>query len=288
MYLRRGIPRALGEAGRAVNNAAASVATRETTPEGIERHWATNVLGPYPLATRLITALQASGHGRIITVSARAAGGLGHSPTPNMNDGATAAPAPIGPPNKRPECSPGPWPRPQARAGHRQRRQPRLRLTPLTTKTTGPLKLLIVLTRFAAQTPLDGADTALWAAASPELEGESRANSGASGTSSDAASATWRRPRSCAPSSSSNWLRLALPVPACSTAPQRVTCPRRPCNRRRAPHRAAAPTLQVSRQPFPESPRQSAESPRRRPSVDLTVEREDQLSVCGVRVERCD
>ncbi len=44
-------------------------------------------------------------------------------------------------------------------------------LTPLTTNRKGPLKLLIALTRFAAQTPLDGADTALWAAASPDLEG---------------------------------------------------------------------------------------------------------------------
>ena len=44
-------------------------------------------------------------------------------------------------------------------------------LTPLTTNTTGPLKLLIALTRLAAQTPLAGADTAVWAAASPELEG---------------------------------------------------------------------------------------------------------------------
>jgi hypothetical protein len=44
-------------------------------------------------------------------------------------------------------------------------------LTPLTRNATGPLKLLIVLTSFAAQTPLDGADTTTWAAASPELEG---------------------------------------------------------------------------------------------------------------------
>ena len=44
-------------------------------------------------------------------------------------------------------------------------------LTPLTRTATGPLKLLIALTSFAAQTPLDGADTAIWAAASPELEG---------------------------------------------------------------------------------------------------------------------
>jgi hypothetical protein len=44
-------------------------------------------------------------------------------------------------------------------------------LTPLTRNATGPLKLLIALTRFAAQTPLAAADTAIWAAASPELDG---------------------------------------------------------------------------------------------------------------------
>jgi hypothetical protein len=44
-------------------------------------------------------------------------------------------------------------------------------LTPLTRNATGPLKFLIALTGFAAQTPLDGAGTAIWAAASPELNG---------------------------------------------------------------------------------------------------------------------
>ena len=33
------------------------------------------------------------------------------------------------------------------------------------------LKLAVVLTSFAAQSPLDGADTAIWLAASPEVEG---------------------------------------------------------------------------------------------------------------------
>ena len=44
-----------------VNNGAASLPTREVTPEGFERHWATNVLGPYLLTTLLIPALRASG-----------------------------------------------------------------------------------------------------------------------------------------------------------------------------------------------------------------------------------
>jgi NAD(P)-dependent dehydrogenase (short-subunit alcohol dehydrogenase family) len=44
-------------------------------------------------------------------------------------------------------------------------------LTPLTRDATGWLKLLIRLTSFAAQAPLDGADTTIWAAASPQLAG---------------------------------------------------------------------------------------------------------------------
>jgi NAD(P)-dependent dehydrogenase (short-subunit alcohol dehydrogenase family) len=60
-----------------VNNAAASLRTREITPEGFERQWATNVLGPYLLTKLLVPALEASGHGRIVTVSTVAASGLG-------------------------------------------------------------------------------------------------------------------------------------------------------------------------------------------------------------------
>jgi NAD(P)-dependent dehydrogenase (short-subunit alcohol dehydrogenase family) len=64
-----------------VNNAAASLRAREITPEGFERQWATNVLGPYLLTKLLIPAHEASGHGRIVTVSTVAAGGLDLSDT---------------------------------------------------------------------------------------------------------------------------------------------------------------------------------------------------------------
>jgi NAD(P)-dependent dehydrogenase (short-subunit alcohol dehydrogenase family) len=64
-----------------VNNAAASLRTRVVTPEGFERHWATNVLGPYLLTALLLPALEASGHGLIVAVSTRAAGGLDLSDT---------------------------------------------------------------------------------------------------------------------------------------------------------------------------------------------------------------
>jgi NAD(P)-dependent dehydrogenase (short-subunit alcohol dehydrogenase family) len=64
-----------------VNNAAASLRVRQVTPEGFERHWATNVLGPHLLTMLLLPALVASGHGRIVTVSTVAAGGLDLSDT---------------------------------------------------------------------------------------------------------------------------------------------------------------------------------------------------------------
>lgn len=46
-----------------VNNAAASLRTREVTADGFERHWATNVLGPHLLTTLLLWALRATRHG---------------------------------------------------------------------------------------------------------------------------------------------------------------------------------------------------------------------------------
>jgi NAD(P)-dependent dehydrogenase (short-subunit alcohol dehydrogenase family) len=64
-----------------VNNAAASVPERELTEDGFERHWATNVLGPHLLTTLLLPVLKASGGGRVVNVSTRAAGGLDLSDT---------------------------------------------------------------------------------------------------------------------------------------------------------------------------------------------------------------
>jgi NAD(P)-dependent dehydrogenase (short-subunit alcohol dehydrogenase family) len=154
-----------------VNNAAASVQAREVTPDGYERHWATNVLGPHLLATLLIPALRESGHGRIVTVSTLAAGGLDLSDTQYERRRFSAMGA--------------------YRASKQASRMltwalaaelddqpvtanavnPGYVLTPLTRNVTGALKVLVVLTSFRAQTPLDGADTAIWAAATPEAEG---------------------------------------------------------------------------------------------------------------------
>jgi NAD(P)-dependent dehydrogenase (short-subunit alcohol dehydrogenase family) len=92
-------------------------------------------------------------------------------------------------------------------------------LTPLTRSATGPLKLLSALTGFAAQTPLDGADTTIWAAASPDLAGVT----GTFFSKRHEIRCRFRNPRisrNSAPSSSSNWPTHALSQPAPSTAPR--------------------------------------------------------------------
>ena len=154
-----------------VNNAAASLRAREITPEGFERQWATNVLGPHLLTTLLLPALEASGHGRIVTVSTLAAGGLDLSDTQY---------------EKRPYRGIGAY-----RATKQASRMltwalaDRLRGKPVTANALNPgcvltdlrrnvgglLKIVVVLTSFWAQTALDGADTTIWLAASPEVEG---------------------------------------------------------------------------------------------------------------------
>ena len=154
-----------------VNNAAASVPAREVTPEGFERHWATNVLGPHLLTALLLPLLRASGHGRIVTVSTRAAGGLDLSDTQYEHRRYRATGAYLASKQASRMLT---WAladelEPQSVTANAV--NPGYVLTPLTANATGPVKLLIALTSFAAQTPLDGADTTIWAVASPELEG---------------------------------------------------------------------------------------------------------------------
>ena len=154
-----------------VNNAAASLRTRQITPEGFERQWATNVLGPHLLTTLLLPALEASGHGRIVTVSSVAAGSLDLSDTQYE----TRRYSGIGAYRASKQASRMlTW----ALADQLKDKpvtvnalSPGYVLTSLTTNTGGLLKIIVMLTKFRAQTPLDGADTAIWLAASPEVEG---------------------------------------------------------------------------------------------------------------------
>jgi retinol dehydrogenase 12 len=154
-----------------VNNAAASLPAREMTPDGFEAHWATNVLGPHLLATMLVPALEASGHGRIVTVSTRAAGGLDLSDTQyerRRYRGVAAYRA------SKQASRMLAW----ALAADLEHApvtvnavNPGYVLSPLTTNVHGLLKLLVTVTSFRAQPAREGADTAIWAATSAELEG---------------------------------------------------------------------------------------------------------------------
>jgi NAD(P)-dependent dehydrogenase (short-subunit alcohol dehydrogenase family) len=154
-----------------VNNAAASLRAREITPEGFERHWATNVLGPHLLTSLLLPALQASGHGRIVTVSTLAAGGLDLSDTQYQNRRFSG----IGAYRASKQASRMlTWALADRLHGSpvtANALNPGYVVTDLTRHAGGLLKVAVVLTSFWAQTPLDGADTAIWLAASPQVEG---------------------------------------------------------------------------------------------------------------------
>jgi NAD(P)-dependent dehydrogenase (short-subunit alcohol dehydrogenase family) len=110
------------------------------------------VLGPHLLTTLLIPALQASGHGRIVTVSTRAAGGLDltDSQYERRRYRGTAAYC-----ASKQAARMLTW----ALANDLEDEavtanvvNPGYVLTPLTRNATGPLRLLIALTGFAAQT----------------------------------------------------------------------------------------------------------------------------------------
>lgn len=59
-----------------VNNAATYRETRETTPDGHELTWATNVLGPFVLSNLLAPSLIAAAPSRVVNLASKRAGGL--------------------------------------------------------------------------------------------------------------------------------------------------------------------------------------------------------------------
>lgn len=154
-----------------VNNAAASLQTRELTREGFERHWATNVLGPHLLTTLLLPALDASGNARIVNVSTIAAGGLDLTDTQFERRRFSGVGAYRASKQASRMLTWALAERLQNKAITANALNPGFVLTELTTNVGGPLKVLVVLTSFKAQTAIDGADTAIWLAASPDVEG---------------------------------------------------------------------------------------------------------------------
>jgi NAD(P)-dependent dehydrogenase (short-subunit alcohol dehydrogenase family) len=154
-----------------VNNAGLWTTKRELSADGIELQWATNVLGPHLLTQLLLPALEASGHGRIINLASTAAGGLdlddveisrkkysgvsAYSTTKQANRMLTWALASRlrGKPVTVNAISPG------------------LVNTELNRNAQGVFAVVFTLTKLFARTPQQGADTAIWLAASPQVEG---------------------------------------------------------------------------------------------------------------------
>lgn len=68
--------RVQGPVGVLVNNAAHSPRSRQETPEGIERQWATNVLAYYRMIRAFTPHLQAGAPSRVVNVASYWAGGM--------------------------------------------------------------------------------------------------------------------------------------------------------------------------------------------------------------------
>ncbi|MFL5953421.1 MAG: SDR family NAD(P)-dependent oxidoreductase [Gaiellaceae bacterium] len=154
-----------------VNNAAVSLRTREVTADGFETHWATNVLGPQLLTQLLLPALEASGHGRIVTVSTVAAGGLDLSDTQYQRRRYSGLGAYRASKQATRMLNAALADRLDATRVTANALNPAYVLTELTTNVGGLMKALVLATRFTAVTPREGADTAIWLAASPEVNG---------------------------------------------------------------------------------------------------------------------
>lgn len=157
-----------------VNNAGVWSNRRRTSPDGIELTWATNMLG-YSLTTELLLPLlRASGRGRIVNVASRYAGGL------DLDDV---------------QFERRPW---AGKDAYRQSKQanrmwtwalarrlegsgvtanalhPGFVSTEIFSKSGGLLGLgLSLYAKLRAKGSREGADTAVWLAASPEVEDRS-------------------------------------------------------------------------------------------------------------------
>jgi NAD(P)-dependent dehydrogenase (short-subunit alcohol dehydrogenase family) len=157
-----------------VNNAGGWTSRAETSPEGIELTWATNVLGPQLLTQLLLPALKAAGKARIVNVASTAAGGLqlqdiefksrpyagmtAYSQTKQANRMLTWALAR----------------QLQGSGVTANAMSPGLVRTALNRNAQGPIALVFkLLVPLMGKSPAQGADTALWLASSPDLEGVS-------------------------------------------------------------------------------------------------------------------
>jgi len=157
-----------------VNNAGIWSERRRVGADGIELVWATNVLGYFQVTERLLPLLEAAGKARVVNVASQLAGGLDLSDV---------------------QFERRPW---SGRAAYAQSKQAdrmltwalarRLSGTGVTAnamhpgfvaseilgKGGGPISLAAsVYSKLCGRRPEQGADTVVWLAASPEVEGRS-------------------------------------------------------------------------------------------------------------------
>lgn len=153
-----------------LNNAGGWVIERRLTADGFEQQWATNVLGPH-LLTRLLSP-SLSGGGRIVNVASTAAGGLDLSDTQyekRKYSGVSAYSAT----KQALRMLSWSWAdRLQPEGVMVNAMSPGLVNTELNRNAKGFFAVVFSITKLFGKTASDGADTAAWLAAAPELATE--------------------------------------------------------------------------------------------------------------------
>jgi len=153
-----------------LNNAGGWLMERRLTSDGFEQQWATNVLGPH-LLTRLLADSLAGG-GRVVNVASTAAGGLDLSDTQyekRKYSGVSAYSAT----KQALRMLSWSWAAQLKATGVMvNAMSPGLVNTELNRNAKGFFAVVFTITKLFGKTASDGADTAAWLAAAPELANE--------------------------------------------------------------------------------------------------------------------
>ena len=158
-----------------VNNAAAWWMKREVSVDKIELQWATNVVGPFLLTQLLTPLLIASGRGRVVNVSSTAAGGLDLEDPQYERKAYSGVKVYSAAKQANRMLSWALARRLQGQPVTVNADSPGLVNTELNRNTTGFFTFFFSVAKLFARTPRQGADTTIWLAASPEVEGKTGA-----------------------------------------------------------------------------------------------------------------
>lgn len=154
-----------------VNNAAMWTIDRQTSRDGLELQWATNVVGPHLLTRLLLPQLEASGAGRIVNVASTAASGLDLDDVEYAQRKYSGAVAYSATKQANRMLT---WAWARRLAGQKvvvNALSPGLVNTELNRNASGIFMVLFAMTKFFAKTAAQGADTTIWLAASDEVAG---------------------------------------------------------------------------------------------------------------------